>query len=123
VLVLAGWLHCQPHGHSLWSEFEYRIDDHGGEPYISDNYHTTKYSVLWMILCLTSYYLLVNVIVDFWSLIHKIGHQLKNLICYKKIWYNCWLVLIAVMIFFQTSYLNYLMRVYCMIHMHRISMW
>ncbi|KAJ1703708.1 hypothetical protein LUZ63_003487 [Rhynchospora breviuscula] len=30
VLVFAGWLqYCQPHGHSLWSEFEYRIDDHG----------------------------------------------------------------------------------------------
>jgi hypothetical protein len=29
VLVLAGWLHCEPHGHSLWSEFEYRVDDHG----------------------------------------------------------------------------------------------
>ncbi|XP_078181615.1 uncharacterized protein At3g49140-like isoform X4 [Carex rostrata] len=29
VLELAGWLHCEPHGHSLWSEFEYRVDDHG----------------------------------------------------------------------------------------------
>ncbi|KAF3329443.1 hypothetical protein FCM35_KLT04774 [Carex littledalei] len=28
VLVLAGWLR-EPHGHSLWSEFEYRVDDHG----------------------------------------------------------------------------------------------
>lgn len=67
MLVLAGWLHCEPHGHSLWSEFEYRVDDHGGEPYICcvKDYYTTRYVPV-LIPDLTNP--IVNILVAF-------GHQ------------------------------------------------